>query len=88
MPIPGNTDREKLAEVALALLHLTAFSDRMGTRAWKGLDWDLLDVLHEKDWIYDPKGKAKSVALTEEGARLAEEFFRRHFIAGRSQEPH
>lgn len=85
MPIPDDADREKLAEVALGLLYLTAFTDRMGTRAWKGLDWGLLDVLYEKDWIYDPKGKAKSLVLTEEGAKRAEEFFRRHFVAGRSQ---
>jgi hypothetical protein len=81
MPVPDNVDRQKLAEVGLALLHLTAFSDRSGTRAWKGLDWDLLGLLYEHDWIHDPKGKAKSVVLTDEGARLAGEFFRRHFAA-------
>jgi hypothetical protein len=85
MPIPDNTDREKLAEVALALLYLTAFGDRAGVRAWKGLDWALLDILYEKDWIYDPKGKTKSVVFTEEGARLAEEFFERHFSAEKSR---
>ena len=81
MPIPDDTDREKLAEVALALLHLTTFRDGSDTRAWKGLDWDLLDLLYETGWMYDPKGKAKSVVLTEEGPRLSADFFRRHFAA-------
>ena len=32
------------------------------------MDWALLDVLFERGWIYDPKGKAKSVLPTDEGA--------------------
>ena len=43
------------------------------------MDWDLLDVLYQKGWIDDPKGKAKSVVLTDEGARLAKELLQRHF---------
>ncbi len=79
MPIPDSTDREKLTEAALALLHLTTFKDGPNVRAWKGMDWDLLDLLFEKGWVFDPKGKAKSVVLTEEGERLSAEFFARYF---------
>jgi hypothetical protein len=43
------------------------------------VDWDLLDALYQKGWIGDPKGKAKSVVLTDEGAHLAEAFLTRHF---------
>jgi hypothetical protein len=85
MSIPENADKEKLAEMALAMLHLTSFSDKYATRAWKGLDWDLLDLLFEKGWISDPKGKAKSVVLSEDGARLSAEFFERHFGSAREQ---
>jgi hypothetical protein len=84
MPIPDDVDQQKLAEMGLALLHLTTFSERSGTRAWKGLDWDLLNLLYERDWIHDPKGKAKSVVLTDEGARLGEELFRRYFAVSSS----
>jgi Domain of unknown function (DUF6429) len=63
----------------LALLHLNAHTDHGVTRAWKGFDWDTLDRLHVRGFISDPKSKAKSVALTEQGARVAEELFRRHF---------
>lgn len=81
MPVPANCDREKLVEVALAFLHLTSYRDGPGLRAWKGLDWDLLDALHERGWIGDPKGKARSVVLTPSGAQLAEKLFQRHFAA-------
>jgi Mn-dependent DtxR family transcriptional regulator len=38
-----------------------------------------MDRLHAQGFISDPKSKAKSVVLTDEGARRAEELFRRHF---------
>lgn len=79
MPLPDDIDREKLLEVGLAMLYLTSWGDKHGARAWKGLNWDLMDALHEAGWISDPKGKAKSVVLTDEGRALAEKFFRKHF---------
>lgn len=79
MPLPPNLNHDKLSESALAILGLTAFHDHQRVRAWKGMDWDLLDVLYKKGWIEDPKGKAKSVVLTTEGAQLAQEILRRHF---------
>ena len=81
MALPPSLNQEKLSEAALAILGLTAFRDRRVVRAWKGMDWDLLEVLYEKGWIDNPKGKAKSVVLTEEGARLAQELLQRHFGA-------
>ena len=69
-------DSDKLAEAALAILSLTLHD---GGRVWKGLDWDLMDLLRERGWILDPRSKAKSVVLTEDGERLAGEFLRRHF---------
>jgi len=72
-------DTTKLDEIVLALLHFNAHTDHGATRAWKGFDWDSLDRLHARGFISNPKSKAKSVVLTEEGARLAEELCRRHF---------
>lgn len=48
-------------------------------RAWKSFGWSSLDRLHDKGLILDPVGKAKSVALTDEGHRRCEEAFRRLF---------
>ena len=79
MPLPENIDQEKLAEVALAILSLGRWDDKMLVRAWKGLDWDLLNLLYEKGWICDPVGKQKSVVLTEEGVTMAATSMEKHF---------
>ena len=79
MPIPEGINKEKLAEAALAILCLTLHSDGYSDRAWKGMDWDVTDMLYQNGWILDPKGKAKSVIVTEDGAKKAEEFLMKHF---------
>jgi predicted transcriptional regulator len=38
-----------------------------------------MDRLYEKGYISNPKGKAKSVALTEEGAKLSAQLFKEYF---------
>jgi hypothetical protein len=74
-------DEDKVDEMILALLYLTLFEDRGIIRAWKGFDWDSMDRLYEKGFIDNPKSKARSVVMTEEGQRRAEELFKRHFGA-------
>ena len=69
-------DTDRLADAALAILSLTLHDDG---RVWKGLDWDLMDLLHAKGWIVDLRSKAKSVVLTEDGELLAAEFLRKYF---------
>jgi hypothetical protein len=32
-------------------------------RPWEGFDWEVIKRLHEKGFISDPRGKAKSVDL-------------------------
>jgi hypothetical protein len=82
MGLPTDLDHDKLCEAALAILGLTMFEEYGAARVWKGMDWDLMDALYERGWIDDPKGKAKSVILNEEGEALAKEFLRRHFARG------
>lgn len=65
-----NLDTEKIDNATLALL-LLGLHD--GARAWKGFDWDAMNRLHEKGYITDPVGKAKSVVFTEEGIARARE---------------
>ena len=69
-------DAAKVDDVILALLYLNVVA---AGRSWKGFDWDSLNRLHERGLISNPKSKAKSVELSDEGARLAEEAFRKHF---------
>ena len=73
-------DKNKIDEMALALMHLTTFKDEFGVRAWKSIDWEALDRLHEKGFISNPKSKSKSVCLTEKGAKLSEKLFKKYFV--------
>jgi hypothetical protein len=72
-------DQEKLEQTVLALLYLTSFKDKFGMSAWKGHDWQVMNSWHEKGYISNPATKAKSVALTEEGAQLSQELFEKRF---------
>jgi Domain of unknown function (DUF6429) len=72
-------DWDKVDEVALALLTVTSFEEHGVTRAWKGHDFEVMNRLHQKGWIDNPVGKAKSVVLTEAGVRHAQELFERYF---------
>ncbi|MCW9708922.1 DUF6429 family protein [Fodinibius salsisoli] len=72
-------NKDKVDEMMLAFLWLTMFDKGDAVRAWKGHNWEHLDRLHEKGYIGNPKSKAKSVVVTEEGERLAEELFNRYF---------
>ena len=72
-------DEDKVDDMVLALLYLTTFEDKPRLRAWKGHSWDALDRLHRKEYISDPAKTAKSVLLTEEGAKRSQELFEKYF---------
>ncbi len=74
-------DRDKIDECTLALLFLGAFQDvkGVGVSVWKGFDWEAMNRLHEKGYISNPKGKARSVVMTQEGIAKAEEMCKKHF---------
>ena len=75
-------DADKTDNAVLALLVLTVYQeDESGARAWKGHDWEIMDRLFQKGWIHDPKGKAKSVVLTDEGKKRSAELFEKHFAS-------
>ena len=70
-----NWDPEKIDEAALGLLYHTLHD---GNRAWKSLDWDAMERLHQKGWIENPASRAKSVVLTSEGLKAAERSAKTH----------
>jgi hypothetical protein len=72
-------DKDKVDHAVLALLYLTMWDNRAGTRAWKGHDWAALDRLHHNGYMADPKGKAKSVVITEKGRVRDEHLLRQLF---------
>ena len=77
-----NYDEDRVDEYTLALLYLVTHErhEGLGARAWKGFDWDTMNRLHEKGYISEPVGKAKSVGMTEKGFLKAKELFERHFV--------
>ncbi|HUE99180.1 MAG TPA: DUF6429 family protein [Anaerolineales bacterium] len=72
-------NEEKIDEVIMALLYLNFHRNHGAVRAWKSFDWDAMDRLHKKGFISDPKSKAKSVLVTEEGQKVAKELFEEYF---------
>jgi uncharacterized protein DUF6429 len=72
-------DKDKVDDLVLGLMYLGMFSERSVRRAWKSFDWDALDRLHEKGYISNPKSAAKSVVMSDAGAKLAESLFKKHF---------
>lgn len=69
-------DTERIDQAVLALLRLGLHD---GTRAWKSFDWDAMARLHEKGYISDPVGKAKSIMFTDEGLRQSEQLLKALF---------
>ena len=74
---------DKVDDFTLALLYLVTSKDKYGARAWKSFDWETMNRLHEKGYISNPKSKALSVALTEEGYARAQELFESLFTERR-----
>jgi hypothetical protein len=72
-------DTDRIDQAVLALLLLGRHD---GYRAWKSFDWDAMGRLHQKGYIHDPVGKAKSVLFTEEGLRESERVFGELFGRG------
>jgi len=65
-------NQTKIDETVLATLLLTLHEEN---RAWKGHSFEVLDRLYEKGYIFNLKGKSKSVVLTDEGLAKAREVF-------------
>jgi hypothetical protein len=59
-------------------MHLTLHEDY---RAWKSYDWDVMNYLHEPGFISDPRSKAKSVILTDEGLARSRETYAKYLEA-------
>jgi len=77
---------ENMGDLALVLLYLSCwdenpkreYSKEPILRAWKNIRFEILDKLSEKELISDSKGK-KSVYLTKEGVKKAEELKKKFF---------
>jgi hypothetical protein len=70
---------DAMDDAVLALLWVNMVRDGEARRAWKTFPWEATDRLFEKGLISDPKSAAKSVILTDEGIRRAQEVAARLF---------
>jgi hypothetical protein len=77
-----NINTAAIDDAVLALLFLTLHDEN---RAWKCLDWDALNRLHDRGLIRDPVNKAKSVIFTDEGLRESERLFGQYFVSSGGQ---
>ena len=73
-------DEDKVDEVALAMLWLTAFQEKkdLPWRAWKGMAWEVIDRLEARGWVYNSR-TAKSLVFTDEGLKQCRDLFKKHF---------
>lgn len=76
------TDRIDEAVLALLYLNISERSPFGGASAWKSLNWDAMDRLHECGLISDPATRAKFVGLSDEGLARAEAACNRLFRGG------
>ena len=68
-------NEERAGDLVLALMQLTLHEE---CRAWKSYDWDVMNSLHERGFITDPRSKAKSVILTDEGLARSREMYAKY----------
>jgi hypothetical protein len=71
-------DKDKVDELAMALMFLTTSKIGSGGRSWRGFDAATLERLHAKGWISDPNAKGTSLMLSPEGMATAEAAFHKH----------
>ena len=77
--VDATPDTDKIDDAVMSLLYLTAVKDGECVRAWKSFDWDAMNRLNERGFISNPKTKAKSIVLTDQGQRRAEALFKKLF---------
>jgi hypothetical protein len=74
-----NIDTEEVDNVVLALLYLTSFQEGEVKRSWKSYDWSIMDRLHEKGLISDPKNRNKSIVFSEIGEQQGKSLVKKYF---------
>jgi len=75
--------REKAKELTLMLLYLNSWEEKIfdekQNRAWKGYDFDVLNVLSDEGLIHDSK-RSKSISFSESGIAKAKELLKGYDI--------
>lgn len=83
---------KNIEELTLLLMYLTSWNEtgyiydeksqipkeKTIKKCWKGYDFNILNELTEKGYLYSEKHKNKSVTLTKEGEKQAEELIAKY----------
>lgn len=80
-------DSNRFDDIVLALLWANSFKEPGGLRAWKSLDWDALDRLHQRGLISNPRSRAHSVTLSDEAFERGRNLFEHWFGRAATGEP-
>jgi len=74
---------QAVEELALLLLYLTSWEEELirgaptVRRAWKNMSFEVLDCLAEQGYL-ETKKRAKSIYITEQGLRKAQELQKKY----------
>ena len=75
-----------MEELSMMLIYLSHFTERDRTAdsnskyAWKGYDFDVLNLLDEKDYIRQGSHRSKSMYITKEGEAKAKELMEKYNV--------
>lgn len=80
------SSEKAMKELTMLLMYLSRFNEgnRFGSSmdmAWKGYDFDIINELDEEDYIRQGSHRSKSVAITEESIKLAQNLMEKYYIA-------
>lgn len=82
--IDAKVAMEELTMMLIYLSHFTEqdrFANKDDKYAWKGYNFDVLDILDGKDYIRQGSHRSKSMYITKEGEEKAKELLERYNIA-------
>ena len=79
------TPEKAMKELTMILMYLSRFNEdgRFSLdldSAWKGYSFDIINELDEEDYIRQGSYRSKSVAITEEGIKLARNLLNKYNI--------
>jgi len=63
-------NKDNVDKMVLAPMYLSTYKDHFGLRVWKGLDWGVLDILHEKRYSITLKSRTKPETITEQAVKI------------------
>ncbi|NMA49455.1 MAG: transposase [Tissierellia bacterium] len=79
------TPEKAMKELTMILMYLSRFNedDRFSSSmdmSWKGYDFGIINKLDEDDYIRQGSYRSKSVAITDEGIKLARDLLNKYNI--------